>query len=303
MVMSDNQVKISEFAKEVAGRCIFITGSARSGTSLVGALIHSMEGVEYIYEPPMVLGLLSMINDLDSEKWKLLFETYIYEEFLINSIAGRNFNFNVNDYSYIGNHKTQAEIEFRKSKSWGKDDCEKIAKNKIVAFKNPDLVYATTKFKEYYPDSKVVLVLRNGIDTINSILAKKWFSIENETSNLYWPFRIYQGKKIPHFVNPEEIELWLQMKEIDRAAFYYIKISEQQLLIPDAIRVKYSDLIKSPMKEVEILAENLALQTSPITKIIVSQIKLSCAFRDRDIVNKISKFLRDEFELYSRLSD
>lgn len=300
--MSEYKMNISEDANLIAKQCIFITGSARSGTSIVGSLIHSMVGVEYIYEPPMMVSLLSMINDLDSEKWKLLFETYIYEEFLINSIAGRNFNFNSNDYSYIGNHKTQAEIEFRQSKSWGKDDCENIAKNKTVAFKNPDLVYATSKFKEYYPESKVVLVLRNGVDTINSILTKKWFSIENETSNLYWPFRIYKGRKIPHFINMEEMEVWLQMSEIDRAALYYIKIIEQQELIQTAIKIKYSDLIKNPMSETKKLAENLGLVIGPKTEMIASEIKLSNIYRDCNIISKIEKKLRDKFQYYSSLS-
>ena len=301
--MSEYKMNISEDANLIAKQCIFITGSARSGTSIVGSLIHSMVGVEYIYEPPMMVSLLSMINDLDSEKWKLLFETYIYEEFLINSIAGRNFNFNSNDYSYIGNHKTQAEIEFRQSKSWGKDDCENIAKNKTVAFKNPDLVYATSKFKEYYPESKVVLVLRNGVDTINSILTKKWFSIENETSNLHWPFRFFEGKKIPHFVNPEEMDAWLKMSEIDRAAFYFIKISEEQESIPAAIKIKYAKLIKNPIQETKNLARNLGLKISPKTNIIANKIRLSNAFRDCDIVNKISFNLSEKFKFYSELYD
>lgn len=301
--MSEYKMNISEDANLIAKKCIFITGSARSGTSIVGSLIHSMVGVEYIYEPPMMVSLLSMINDLDSEKWKFLFETYIYEEFLINAIAGRNLNFNTNDYSYIGNHKQLTEIEIRKSKSWGKLECEKVARDKIVAFKNPDFVFSAARFKDYYHEAKVVLVLRSGIETINSILLKKWFSKENECANIYWPFRFYRGKKIPRFVNPEEMDAWLGMSEIDRSAFYYIKISEQQELIPNPIKVKYSNLIKNPMIETQKLAKSLGLETSPQTNIIVSNIKLSAAPRDYDIVSRISFNLREKFKSYSNFCE
>src|SRR5512141_1115475 len=94
-------LEISSKASPFCSNAIFITGSARSGTSLVGSIIHSMDKVEYAYEPPMLVSLFAMINGLPEAQWKFLYETYLYEEILLNSIAGRAINCNVSDYSSI----------------------------------------------------------------------------------------------------------------------------------------------------------------------------------------------------------
>ena len=65
-----------------------------------------------------------MIEQLESNQWKFLYETYLYEEFLIPALAGRNINCNRQDDSSIYRVKTQTEIETRLNQSHSKSQAE-----------------------------------------------------------------------------------------------------------------------------------------------------------------------------------
>ena len=97
--VSGKKFFISDQAKKISSSLIIISGISRSGTTFMGKILGSMKNIEYIYEPPTLLMLFNIINKIDKETWINLFETYIYEEFLINSLSGRYLNFNKNDDS------------------------------------------------------------------------------------------------------------------------------------------------------------------------------------------------------------
>ena len=42
----------------VLDKMVIIGGSARSGTTIIGKLIHSLKNIEYQFEPPMLVSLL-----------------------------------------------------------------------------------------------------------------------------------------------------------------------------------------------------------------------------------------------------
>ena len=113
----NNQFFSSSKAYEKVSKAILITGTARNGTTITGQLIHSMNNVEYAFEPPTLLSLINIIDKVEKNIWKFLYETYLYEDFLINAIAGRNINFNKNDDSSIYHAKTEEEIQARIKKN------------------------------------------------------------------------------------------------------------------------------------------------------------------------------------------
>jgi hypothetical protein len=61
--------------RELFGHAVCLTSIARSGTTLVGSLIHSMRGVEYSFEPPTLFMLFPLLDQIPAEAWKLLYET------------------------------------------------------------------------------------------------------------------------------------------------------------------------------------------------------------------------------------
>ena len=62
--------------KKISKKCneaIIISGGARSGTTIIGKVLHSLKNVEYAFEPPALFALFPLINDLPKKIWKLLY--------------------------------------------------------------------------------------------------------------------------------------------------------------------------------------------------------------------------------------
>src|SRR5262245_47930304 len=73
-------LEIDQLATRVLERAIIVSGAGRTGTTMMGQLIHTLDGVEYGFEPPLLFGLLSLIERMPVEQWKLLFDLYVLEE-------------------------------------------------------------------------------------------------------------------------------------------------------------------------------------------------------------------------------
>lgn len=292
-------LNLSSEATPFCNNAILISGSARSGTTLVGSLIHSMEKVEYAYEPPMLVALLALIKDIDEHSWKLLYEAYLYEEFFLNSIAGRAINCNIKDDSSIYKVKTNQEIELKLRNHSTKTVTQQRSIGSVIAYKIPDIVYVIPKLKEYYPSMRVVAVLRDAVDTINSLMAKKWFSSETQNSDLIWPFTIQNGVNVPYWVKEGDEDAWVAMSELDRAAYYYIRVNENVTDIPNRIEIKYSDLMQNPLREAERIAEVLNLNFGGMTKKIIKGIARTEIPRNKQIISGIRSDLREKVVYYS----
>lgn len=295
----DIMLNLSSKANRFCSDAILISGSARSGTTLVGSLVHSMQRVEYVFEPPTLIALLSLINNLDESHWKLLYEAYLYEEFLLNSVAGRAINCNTADDSSIYKVKSKQEIELRLRIHSTRKTTQQNSTGSVIAFKIPDVIYMIPKLKEYYPSMRVIVVLRDAIDTLNSLIAKKWFSLETQNSDLIWPFKIYEGVKLPYWVKDGEEADWVAMAELDRAAYYYIRVNEKVTNISKRIEIKYSDLMHSPQKEIERIAEILNLNFGQKTKEIIKGIARTNVPRNQQILSGIRSDLKDKVIFYS----
>jgi len=291
----------SSKAYEKVSKAILISGTARNGTTITGQLIHSMNNVEYAFEPPTLLSLINAIDKIEKNIWKFLYETYLYEDFLINAIAGRNINFNKNDDSSIYYAKTEEEIQARMKETQGKYMCENKIKESVIAFKSLNNIEHIIELKNYYPSTKIVILLRDAPSAINSILHKKWFA--NSNSEMIWPLRKYKKNTVPFFVFEGEEDFWCSLSELDKAAFYYIKINKKQRQIKDAIFVKYNELINNPISAAESLASSLNLNFGPLTQSLITKIKPTFKEFDPGILDKISVDMRNQVKSLSSFAE
>jgi len=293
------KLQISELAEEKINKSILITGSARSGTTILGKIIHSLQGIEYAFEPPILFSLIPLIEKISQQEWQLLFETYLYEDFFLNAISGRNINCNRTDDSSIFNVKSEIDIESRLKKSIRKIEAEELGKAKILAFKLPDIVPFIPKIQSYYNKIKIIIIKRDAIGTINSLMAKHWFSNENSSKNIIWPFRVYRSLRIPYWVDEKDFDLWFEMSEIDRCAYYYITINKYSLHIRNSIEIDYNQLLQKPLLIAKNISQKLNLKFSDKTKEVINQVKPTIKNRDKNIINKITNELRYEVMAYS----
>lgn len=282
---------------------IVISGSARSGTTIVGKIIHSFNNVEYAFEPPLLYSLFPLISELNKDHWKLLYETYLYEEFLMSALSGRGINCNREDDSSIYRVKSEKLINERLSKSLRKIDGEKLTIKSRIVYKMPDIVPFLSKLKEYYPDTTVLIVLRKAIYVFNSLLEKGWFSERAlREDNLVWPNRSLNGVHIPFWVACGDDKSWCEMDELHRIAYYYVHVNKSVEKIPGYITVKYDDLIENPLSSAKLLAEKLKLRFGEKTLEILGTVKWTPKNRHMTILEKLKPQIRKQVEHYSNNS-
>ena len=290
-------LQISRNATQTISEAILISGTARGGTTIIGKIIHSMQGVEYVYEPPMLFMLFALINKVPIKEWKLFYETYLYEDFFLDALCGRSINCNKNDDSSIYKVKSAEEIDKRLSVSIRREEAEELCQNNhILSFKIPDVVPYLNKLLEIYPKTRIVVAHREPIGTLNSLFYKRWFSEENLNSNTNWPYKNFRGSHIPFWVKENDDELWIEMSELDRCAYYYIRMNEEAQKLPNKIEISYDHLITDPAAVVKCVSQKLGLQYGTKTTEIIKQIKATKIERDYSILEKIDPAFKRQIE-------
>ena len=211
--------KLPSLVEEICNNTIAITGVARSGTTIVGKLFHSLKNVEYIFEPPMLVPIhLTTINQ-DSE-FKLLYESYVYD-LLIGNISGRYINTNLVDDSSIYKVKDNKIIDSRLSITKSLSHINSIINQYILCFKIPSSTIILNRLKRLYPNMQIIFVSRNSEDVINSILNKKWLKKKEASDSILWPWKKISGVTVPWWV-PDNLSLeFYDADELKRCKMYY----------------------------------------------------------------------------------
>jgi hypothetical protein len=295
-------LEITAKAKKKVNNAILLTGCARNGTTIMGKIIHSFELVEHVHEPPMLFSLVPLIDKMPREIWKLLYETYLYEEFLINAVSGRAINCNKSDDSSIYRVKTFEDVERRLEKTIRKNEAEKKASECVIFYKMPDIVPFVPKICEYYPGLTVVIMKRDAVGVLNSIIAKGWFSQENEDKNLVWPFKRYRGSKVPFWVDENDMDLWISLSEIDRCAYYYIRSNAAMHRIPSRIEISYEQFVGNPERIVLNVSKILKLTFGKKTRDIIRSVSPTKCDRNKRIVDEVCSLFRDRVKHFSEIS-
>ena len=73
--------------------------------------------------------------------------------------------------------KAIEEVNNRLNYSLRKSDAEERIRGATIAYKITDIVPYVPTFLEWYPLTRVVVMLRNAVETLNSILQKKWLQV------------------------------------------------------------------------------------------------------------------------------
>ena len=303
-------LRILNDASEKCNDAILITGMARSGTTILGKLLHSLLGVEYIFEPPLLFSHIPKISDMSKNDWCLLYETYLYEDQLLGILGGRSINCNEIDDSSIYKVKSKLDIDKRLLSTHRKSELIEIARSSDVklAYKMPDIFPFVPELLQYYPDMHVINMYRNPVDVLNSIIQKEWFT-DNSIKNggIIWPNYDVGGMYVPFWVKKDNIEGWLEMDEFSRAGYYIERMLLPIREIESPFIIDYDSLVSSPKEILSTIKEKLNLKDGNKTKDIVDSIKYQEKPRDKKILNRLSQEqklritdLVDEYECHFR---
>jgi len=282
---------------------VLVSGSARSGTTALGKLIHSFSDVEYVFEPPTVITLFALLDSLPESTWRFIYEAYLGEEFLANALAGRSINTNRADDSSIWAVKSEQEIELRLGRSWSKLDVMQEAAGSVLAYKIPNIVPMLGQFHLRYPDTRLVVIKRGAVETLQSLIHKGWFQELGAARNLIWPFREHDGVRIPYWVAAGDEELWRSLVEIDRCAYYYLRMSDAPPEGDKVLHLRYALLVAQPAQTAQQLADWLGLKFGEKTPEVLSTIAPTGKPVDTSILDRISLRFREQVLHQSALSE
>lgn len=279
---------------------LIICGSARSGTTIMGKLVHSLQGVEYFFEPPMIIPLLIQKESMSEKSFQVLYEYYMYDQLFLESIAGRAINTNKSDDSSIYKVKSNKEIAERIEKSIGHVDLQDKANKNFFAYKMPEVVFFIKELLNIYKKCKVIIMHRNSNDVINSLLSKGWFSDASLNSNdksEIFPTSIVNNVKVPFWVEECKLDFWINSSEINRCAYYVLKILESVNSNKNkAVIVDYDKFVCKPEYTMSQIISKFGMKPGCKTNEILSVIKLQKKQRCK-LMNRIN------CELFERIID
>ncbi|MEE8093892.1 MAG: sulfotransferase [Gammaproteobacteria bacterium] len=259
--------RIDPAVSRAVSRCIFLTGSTRSGTTIMGQLLLSLDGVEFFHEPPFIYLLIALIGDVEEETWKIMFESYLFEDNHMLAIPGRRLNFNRGDDSSVFRGKTREDIEARTAKTMRRVEILPRALNGRFGFKMPEMLPYLPKLRAYYPDLVTIVMLRCPKSVIASILAKGWYSDEalsDETGERL--FRKGCTLRIPYWLPDGIVDRWTEMSELERCCFCYSYQYRNLVGRNDCIVVDYDEFVTAPHRKFAALAEILDCEFGALTK-------------------------------------
>jgi len=287
-----HKLQLDPAIQQAVDTAVLVSGSARSGTTVLGKLIHSFLDVEYVFEPPTVIALFALLDSLPEPIWRFMYEAYLGEEFLANALAGRSINTNRGDDSSIWAVKSEQEIERRLGRSWGKLEVMQEAARSVLAYKIPNIVPMLENFHLRYPDTRIVVIKRGAVETMQSLMQKGWFQQIGEARNLFWPFREYEGVRVPYWVAAGDDELWHSLGEIDRCAYYYLRMSDAPPEGDKVLHLRYASLVIQPEKTAQKLADWLGLSFGEKTPEVLRTMRPTGKPLDQGIISRISEQFR-----------
>ena len=291
----------------VLDKMVIIGGSARSGTTIIGKLIHSLKNVEYQFEPPMLVSLLLKQNELKEKSLKELLQFYFFDNFLLDSLAGRNINLNKNDDSCILNVKSEKDINKRQVTSLTRIELENLATSAIFSFKLPEVVFFLDIIEKLFSKNRKILMHRNPNDVINSIVKKRWFSDEflnKNNSSQVVAVEIIDNIKIPYWIKEEDKSSWIKSDELNRCAYYYQRISEEILNnSKGSIIIDYDEFIKKPDELFKKIVYLFSLEYGEKTQEILDTVKYQEKKRENYLTGLNSDLLLNIENLDKKLKE
>ena len=278
---------------------IFLTGSTRSGTSMMGELFLSFSDFELFHEPPFTYLFLPLINDVDEQLWRIVFETYLFEDNQMLAIPGRKLNFNRGDDSSVYRGKTEEDLAARTARTMRRTEILPIALDRQFCFKMPEMLPFLPKLRSYYPDMTTVVMLRKPEGVVASILAKGWYS-DDALSNVTgeWLFRRDTELRIPYWVPEDFVSRWTEMSELERCCFCYSHQYKHIVGRTDCLIVDYDDFLTDPNPKFATLTKLLECRFGPKTEELLAGVAETR--RDRNLPFDFAgkEFVEPMFDTY-----
>ena len=246
-------------------KLLIITGAGRSGTTLLGKLIGSMQPSYYFFEPYIMRLFGTMVR-----KWMPMI---LFEDYFLPVIQGRSDTLNPSDDSYIFNYRNEFKVA---GLSKHKDAVAFIKEEKpLFIIKIPEFQPCFTYAKQIFPGVKFTHIIRNGNDVICSTVNRGWYTdewlrndiIEHMDTEFFAPW----------YIDKESHSEWSNWNPATRTACVWRCCIEKGIFGKNdrGYMLRYEELISNPRNYVKTLSTWLDLKPTEITERHIKDIKIS----------------------------
>jgi hypothetical protein len=268
-------------------RVLFITGVGRSGTTILGKLIGSLQPTCYLFEPALMklapFLILNASNSEDKRIYSLLIRSLLFEDYFLQLIHGRNLNFNVRDDSYVGNYMCKSAVERRWNElSRRQDVVEHLKKERpLLVMKIPEFQPFFALSKQIFSQPKFIHIIRNGNEVVLSALKRGWYTnVFMNRAIVEWAKK-RKGREncnIPWYLDKESKKYFPRWNVITRAATVWRNLTEQGMSFyakePEScLQFKYEDFIRSPDTFLKQFERTFGLKPTKITQQHIASIR------------------------------
>ena len=259
-------MKHSLHTYKILKKVTWITGSARSGTTLTGKILSTLKGVEYGFEPETLYSLLPLIKKIKKNYWIEVYENYLIEDLFYNLCAGRKINLKKYEdssiYNALNNKQITQKLHFNLRRKEFDNYLKKNEKTLII--KIPSLVSSFAKLQSYYPQNRFIVTSRSTSALMSSILKKGWFK---KSGYLYSP----QGSA-KYWLEPRLYKTWIKSNEIEKARIYLSIMEKYVKQIKKKHVVDFKSLLNNPYKVVKEICDYLNLKKTKKTDEVIEKI-------------------------------
>ncbi|MEF8847729.1 MAG: sulfotransferase [Candidatus Thermoplasmatota archaeon] len=285
-----------------------ITGAARSGTSIVGKIVGSLEDCYYSFEPLSFTLIVQLVenNYLPFDQGKELIKGILFEDIFLQAIHGRNINFNERDDSYIGNYMDIEEIKEKWKKFRRRRDVlDYLERNDILfVIKIPNLQPCMKTLKKMFPKIKFIHMVRNGNDVISSSMKRGFYTREYLNNRNVDCWSIKEGKKsimIPWYVKDKNFPDWNHQT---RCAHIWRVLNEEYLDYKkensdSVLNVKLEKMIENPEFILNSIENKMEKKRTDIT---INHLKSIRNFTSPDYPDNTKYIINQEVDKYKETS-
>jgi hypothetical protein len=263
-------------ASDKTAKAIFLSGGTRTGTSMMARLLYSLDHVEGFHEPAFLYAYFYMIENVAEAPWKLLLESFVFEELLLSALAGRRLNFNENDESCVFHSRTREEIAERLTRTHRHQELVPRSRDFRVAFKMPETLPMLDRLRRYYSDMTFLVMLRRPETVIASLIQRGWYSdAQMKTPGGEWVFRdkMPGGLRIAPWVPDDLVNEFVATSEVDRCAMCYIEQYKHLMGRTDCIVADFDELNRRPVPYFTAVTETLGEKFGPMTNRLLAEVR------------------------------
>jgi hypothetical protein len=254
---------------DLAKNSICLTGIGRSGTTILGALVHSLKNVEYAFEPPELIPLFHFIESIPVEIWRYLYEFYLFEGIFSGSLSGRTLNFNESDWSCVFRSKTKEEVQKRMSSSLRRQEILNLIDDRCIAYKIPNILNRIKKLNAFYPKTKTICTIRHPDEVVRSTLERGWYRSPLNLAVM----RNTDFGPIPAHIDESNAQRWLSLSEIDKCYDSFCQVYLEEYLTDQLCIIDFSTLCNNPYEVCRSLLKQIGKEYGEKTEELLKTIR------------------------------